>query len=69
MSDFGKRLKKTLAEKGMTYDDLADMAYISKASISGYITKGVEPSAEYIKIICEVLEVSADYLLGLEQKK
>jgi transcriptional regulator with XRE-family HTH domain len=69
MTDFGKRLKETLDQKGMTQEDLASKACISKSSIFMYIHYGVLPTADYLKQMCIVLNVSADHLLGLEQRQ
>lgn len=69
MTGFGKRLKKILHEKGMTYSELASKCYISENTIYYYINKGVLPNYDYLKSICQVLGVSADYLMGLEEKQ
>ena len=69
MTDFGTRLKEVLEERGMTYEDLAEKAYMSKMAVWHYINKDVLPTADNLKAICQALNVSADYLLGLEVPK
>lgn len=68
MSDFGEKLKKTLNDRSMTQEQLARKALISKSTVFMYINYGVLPTADNLKAICEVLDVSADYLLGLEKR-
>ena len=69
MTTFGERLKEVLHEKDMTYEDLAELAYMSKMAVWHYINKDVLPTADNLKAICQALNVSADYLLGLEVPK
>ena len=69
MTDFGTRLKEVLEERGMTYEDLAEKAYMSKMAICHYIKNDVLPTADNLKAICLALNVSSDYLLGLEVPK
>lgn len=69
MERFGDRLRRALANKNMTRQELAYKTMISEASIYLYLNNCVTPSAIYLKQICEALNVSADYLLGLEEHK
>ena len=69
MSTFGERLKAVMYERGMTYEDLAESAYMSRMAIWHYINKDVLPTADNLKAICLALNVSSDYLLGLEVPK
>ena len=69
MTGFGARLKKVLKERNMTYEDLADDTFMSKTAIYYYIKGDVLPTADNLKAICIALNVSADYMLGLETSK
>ena len=69
MTGFGARLKKVLEERKMTYEDLAENTYMSKTAIYYYVKGDVLPTADNLKAICIALNVSADYMLGLEVKK
>ncbi len=62
---FSERLQHLLALRDWDQKDLADKTGITAATISRYITNKASPNGEYIKIIAETLNVSADYLLGL----
>ena len=69
MTGFGTRLKKVLEERKMTYEDLAENTYMSKMAIYYYVKGDVLPTADNLKAICIALNVSADYMLGLEERK
>ena len=69
MTGFGSRLKKVLQERNITYEDLAESTYMSKMAIYYYIKSDVLPTADNLKAICIALNVSADYMLGLEERK
>lgn len=69
MTGFGTRLKKVLEERKMTYEDLAENTYMSKTAIYYYVKGDVLPTADNLKAICIALNVSADYMLGLEAPK
>lgn len=64
--DFSDRLVKARWRKGMNQDTLADELGINVVSISNYETGKTMPSSFLLKCICEVLDVSADWLLGLK---
>jgi len=59
----GQRIKKLRKEKGMTQTELANAIGISYAQIGRYETKGVQPPAEVLKNIADILSVSPDYLI------
>lgn len=66
--DFSDRLIKARWRKGMNQGTLADELGINVVSISNYETGKTMPSSFLLKCICEVLDVSADWLLGLREK-
>ena len=69
MTTFGSRLSAMLEERDMTYEDLAEKVYMSRMAIYYYIKSDVLPTADNLKAICEALDVSADYMLGLKVSK
>ena len=66
MVDFGARLKKLRAQKGMTQETLAAELGVSKSVISYYEMQTRYPSPHVIKKLSAIFHVSADYLLGIE---
>lgn len=64
---FPKRLREIRKEKKLTQVALGNMLGCSYATIAGYEAGRKEPSLSTFFRICQVLEVSADDLLGLSQ--
>lgn len=65
---FTDRLEEILKERGSNINQLAKATNILQATISSWKT-GKKPSIDKVKIICEYLNISADYLLELEPQK
>ncbi len=63
---FGERLKDVMQIRNIQSDDLARMVFVAPSTISGYRTGRRSPDIEKLRLLVEVLEVSADYLLGLK---
>jgi len=66
---FGERLKKVRIERGLNAIEIAKEIGLSKSAISQIENGLIYPSATNIIKICQLLEVSADYLLGLSETK
>ncbi len=65
MQYFGERLRDLRHKKHMTQKQLADKLDLSKGTISAYEQGKKYPSIEVLIKLCNILQVSADYLLGL----
>ena len=61
---FGKRLKELRKEHGYTIEQFADMVGISKSTLGYYENDKRMPDIEILARIANVLNVSADYLIG-----
>lgn len=69
MSDiFTERFNLALKQSKIKQQLLADKIGVCKQCISGYKSGRTFPSIQTLRLICEALEVSADYLLGLENE-
>ena len=66
LEQFPIRLKSALKDAGMTQKDLAETAQVFDGNISRYVNGKRYPSAITLARIASVLNVSTDYLLGLE---
>jgi len=60
-----QRLRKLREEKGISQEYLANMVGVTQSSIGNYERGEKLPNADTLRKICEVFNVSADYLLGL----
>ena len=62
----GEKIKTLRLEKELTQPQLAKLLNVSNGVISFWENNVNEPKASYIKKLCIILDVTADYLLGLE---
>lgn len=65
--DFGDRLKSLRHLRKWTQMDLARKSGIGQSKIAGY-ESGRIPNAETVKKFAQVLEVTTDYLLGMDNE-
>lgn len=66
MEQFPIRLKMALKDAGMTQKDLAETAQVYDGNVSRYVNGKRYPNIIALARIASVLNVSTDYLLGLE---
>jgi transcriptional regulator with XRE-family HTH domain len=60
----GERLKIAREEKGLTQQQLADLAGLDKTQISRYEHEKHDPSTRILETLADLVGVSTDYLLG-----
>ena len=63
---FCERLKAIRMESGMTQKAVCEKLGLSLNGYASYEQGRTEPNVETLKALCKLFEVSADYLLGLE---
>lgn len=63
---FASRLSEYIKELGISKSKFAERVGVSAMSVSDWTTGKIQPNAESIFLICSEFNVSADYLLGLE---
>lgn len=66
---FAQRLKSLRKEAKMSQKDLADRIFSAQNTISNWETGTREPNFETFKKLVKLFNVSADYLLGIEETK
>lgn len=65
-SIFAKRLRELRTDAGLSMKQLANILKTSDSTVSNWENDINEPKISYLKKIAEYFDVSADYLLGLE---
>jgi transcriptional regulator with XRE-family HTH domain len=58
------RLRAIRAHKGWSQNQLAQRSGIDPSRIARYEKDGAEPTAHNLRLICDALDVTADFLLG-----
>lgn len=66
---FGERLNMILYEQELSQADLDKRTGIGRANISRYVCNKQTPTVDSLIAICKTLGVSADWLLGLSDRK
>lgn len=64
MATFGERLKSLRESHNLTQDELADELGVTKQAISQYERGVRRPDFDTLSRICDLFNVSSDYLLG-----
>ena len=59
-----ERITQIMDTKRLNQSDLCKILGIKDSTFSTWKTRGTDPPAKYILLICEYLGVSVDYLLG-----
>ena len=66
---FTERFNEMLDICGKTQNQIASEIHVKKQCVSDYKYGKSVPSLETLFLLCKSLEVSADYLLGLDDNK
>ena len=64
---FSKKLQEAVKTSAFNYAELAKKLNITKATMSMYKHGKALPSLEVFSEICDLLDVSADFLLGKKE--
>ena len=67
MSVIGKQIKKYRMEKGITQEQLGELAGVTTQAVSKW-ERGGTPDVELLPSLSEVLNVSIDALFGREEQ-
>ena len=65
---FNEVLREVRRESGMTQKDVYTVLQVSPNCYASWEQGRTQPDIENIKRLCAIFDVSADYLLGLEDK-
>lgn len=64
MSNLGERVQGLRKQKGLAQQKLAELVNVSKSMINRYENKGIQPPADVLNKIANVLDTSVDYLIN-----
>lgn len=63
-----ERLKYTMTLRNFTCQELADVLFITPSAVCSYRTGRRSPDVATLRLLCQTLRVSADFLIGLDEK-
>ena len=61
-----ERIKELRTEYHLSQEKLGDMLAVSQDTISLWENNKALPNIEYVILMCNIFQISADYLLGLK---
>ncbi len=64
-----KNIRAARTARGMSQVELARRLNVTKQSVSNWENDNIQPSVDMLKRLSEVLETSADCLLGIDDRK
>lgn len=67
LKDIQKRLRASIKQCGIEQKELARLIGVSPQTVSKYMCKDIFPALDTLAKLCQVMDVSADYILGLEK--
>ncbi len=67
LKDIQKRLREEIKNSNLTQKEIAERLHINPSTISKYIRLNKYPSIDTFANLCEILDVSADDILGLKK--
>lgn len=62
-----KRLQEAILNSRLTQEEIAKKINVDKSTISSYLYSNICPSLKTFVKLCEVLNVSSDFILGLKK--
>lgn len=65
---FNETLREIRRARGMTQRDVYTLLHVSPNCYASWEQGRTQPDIENLRILCAVFDVSADYLLGLEDE-
>ena len=62
-SGFGERLRESVYKSGLSPHEIEKSYGINHSNLNAYMLEDMAPTVPNLACLCEVLQVSADYLL------
>ena len=68
MAAIGNRILELIKERGMTQKEFSLRTGIPQSTISDWKGKGLNPNVDKVMVICDVLDMTPEDLLGTETR-
>ncbi|WP_324825118.1 helix-turn-helix transcriptional regulator [Sinanaerobacter sp. ZZT-01] len=63
------RIKRLREEKGLTQSELGEILHVKDSAISKYESEKIPLTAETLRTLSKIFDVSIDYILGMETER
>ncbi len=67
LKDIQTRLREVIAASGVAQKEIASRVGVSAQTVSKYMKRDIFPALDTFAKICALLDVSADYVLGISE--
>ena len=67
LSDIQIRLRSTIKESRIPQKEIAKAIGVSAQTVSKYMKENIFPALDTLAKLCDFLDVSSDFILGLEK--
>ena len=67
LSEIQQRLRAAIKDSGIEQKEIARLLGVSPQTVSKYMCKDIFPALDTFPKLCEILDVSADDILGLKR--
>jgi len=64
----GRRIAEAIHASGRSQNSIAKRIGVSSSTMSGWVSGRAQPSLETLGALCQILNVSSDAILGLDQQ-
>lgn len=68
LQNIQKRLRTAIKESGIQQKEIAKQIGVSAQTVSKYMKADIFPALDTLAKLCVVIDVSADYILGIDKK-
>ncbi len=63
---YGKRIKELRIENKLTQKEFGKLIHVDFRTVSFWENERYEPNLKQLEAICQLFDVSADYIIGLK---
>lgn len=67
LKDIQQRLRDAIKNSGIEQKEIARQIGVSPQTVSKYMKKDIFPALDTLAKLCRVLDVSSDYILGINE--
>lgn len=67
LKDIQTRLRECIKQSHLTQKEIAKQIGVSFQTVSKYMREDIFPALDTFAKLCKVLDVSSDYILGIEE--